>query len=132
MLVEGQTVNRKMTENQTSAMIKKSATSTDIRKQKIMKSLDEVRYNNDPCIREFGFSVNNQFERLDARVLEPPTLKYKNDATVKPSRGVWRADRHKFLVGATIRQWTIASATRNPPRGIDSLADQVRNTASNI
>ncbi|KAJ3646696.1 hypothetical protein Zmor_024272 [Zophobas morio] len=131
MLVEGQTVNRKMTENQTSAMIKKSATSTDIRKQKIMKSLDEVRYNNDPCIREFGFSVNNQFERLDARVLEPPTLKYKNDATVKPSRGVWRADRHKFLVGATIRQWTIASATRNPPRGIDSLADQIARMAPN-
>lgn len=115
-----------MNENQTSAMIKKSATSTDIRKQKIMNSLNTVKYNNDPCIREFGFSVNDQFEQLDARVLSPPNLLYADAAEIRPSRGVWRADRNKFLAGATIRKWTVACATRQFCRGMDQLAEQVR------
>lgn len=109
----GQAVNRKMTENQTSAMIKKAATSTNIRKDKIYKALDEANYNRNPSVREFGFSVANEFEKLDARVLPPPALKY-NDRQVPVSRGVWRGD--KFYIGKQISNWTIAVADRRGPR----------------
>ncbi|RZC31785.1 Piwi, PAZ, and/or DUF1785 domain containing protein [Asbolus verrucosus] len=123
-VMESQTINRKMNENQTSAMIKKSATSTTVRKSKIMDSLQKARYNNDPCIREFGFSVNNQFERLEARILTPPSLLYAGNTTVTPSKGVWRVDRGRFLIGATIKKWTIACVTRQPCR-VEQLAESI-------
>jgi eukaryotic translation initiation factor 2C len=123
-VVGGQAVNRKMNENQTSAMIKKSATSTEVRKQKIMDSLNKAKYNNDPCIREFGFSVNNQFEILDARVLQPPNLLYNDNLRVTPSKGIWRADRSRFLIGAEVRKWTITCVTRQPCKP-EQLADTI-------
>lgn len=123
-IVAGQTVNRKMNENQTSAMIKKSATSTGERKAKIMDSLRKANYNNDPCVREFGFSVGNEFERLDARVLAPPLLEYAGKNVVTPQKGVWRNDRSKFFTGALVKKWTIACVTRSPVR-MENLADQV-------
>ncbi|XP_064212606.1 argonaute-2b isoform X2 [Tribolium castaneum] len=129
-VVGGQAINRKMNENQTSAMIRKAATSTDVRKDKIMQTLRTANYNNDPCIREFGFSVSNNFEKLDARVLNPPSLLYADNAQIKPSKGVWRADRNRFLVGATINKWTIASGTRYPSRDADKLADMIFRMAS--
>lgn len=112
----GQAVNRKMTEKQTSAMIKEAATSTVERKRKIMDALNTTNYNNDLCIREFGFSVGNQFEQLQARVLTPPTLEYAREFQVTPSKGVWRNDKSHFWKGATIENWTIAYATRYPPK----------------
>ncbi|XP_044270064.1 protein argonaute-2-like [Tribolium madens] len=123
-VVSGQVVNRKTTENQTSAMIRKTATSTNIRKNNIMQTLRNVNYNNDPCIREFGFSISHHFEKLDARVLQPPNLLYAGRAEIMPNKGVWRADRNQFLVGATIKKWTIASCTRYPAR-VEQLADMI-------
>lgn len=65
-----------MTENQTSSMIRFAATNTDDRKRKIMDSVQRSNFGGSPFLREFGFSVGNQFERLEARVLEPPMLGY--------------------------------------------------------
>ncbi|EFA11590.1 argonaute-2a isoform X1 [Tribolium castaneum] len=128
-VVSGQVVNRKMNENQTSVMIKKAATSTDVRKDKIMQVLRKANYNSDPCVREFGFSVNNSFEKLDGRVLQPPTLLYARKAEVTPSKGVWRADMNRFFVGAIVHKWTIVSCTRHPERG-EQLADMIFRMAS--
>lgn len=110
----GQAVNRKMTENQTSAMIKFAATSTDVRKEKIKKALREAQHNADPSVREFGFSVANEFERLGARILTPPRLGYANNKPVHVSKGIWRGDR--FYDPKEINKWTIAVADRRAPR----------------
>lgn len=120
----GQAVNRKMTENQTSAMIKFAATSTDVRKDKINRALREASHNTNPTVREFGFSVANEFEKLTARVLPPPDLTYK-DRNVRVSKGVWRSE--KFCVGQQINKWTIAVADRRAPR-----PDELSNMASMV
>lgn len=53
-----------------------------------------MRYNQDPCMKEFGISVSGEFEKVPARVLDPPQLQYQNQkAFVK--RGVWKPT--KFL-----------------------------------
>ncbi|KAJ8920698.1 hypothetical protein NQ315_004837 [Exocentrus adspersus] len=127
-LEEGQVLNRKMTENQTSRMIKQAATSTDVRKDKIMTALNQARHNNHPSVKEFGFSIGNSFEKLDARVLTPPTLAYSN-GTVKPTKGVWRGNI--FSTGVTINKWTIACVDRRPPRPDDlsRFAEAIMNSA---
>nr|WJM99327.1 AGO2 protein 2097 [Hypothenemus hampei] len=116
-IVADQAIPRKMTENQTAKMIRYSATSTDIRKNKIMNGLQTANYNQNSTVsQEFGFSVGNQFQKLDARVLDPPSLKYSR-RSVPVSRGVWRGD--SFLAAATIEKWTIVSVCRYRPRPDD-------------
>jgi hypothetical protein len=36
-----------------------------------------VGFNDDPCVKEFGLSVSDRFEKVEARVLEPPLLEYR-------------------------------------------------------
>lgn len=125
-VVENQTVNRKMTENQTSAMIKQAATPTYVRKNKIMTALRNTRHNENPCVREFGFRINNDFEKIQARVLEPPALEYANGSSVVPNKGVWRQDNYRFFRGAEISTWIIISACgSNLTRECSNLANMV-------
>jgi hypothetical protein len=35
-----------------------------------------VGFNEDPCVKEFGLSVSDRFEKVEARVLEAPQLEY--------------------------------------------------------
>lgn len=111
-VVEGQDVKRKMNEIQTSKMIRYAATSTDVRKQKIMESVRQAQYNSNPSIREFGFSVASEFEKVNARILPPPDLLYSAQQTVTPSKGVWAATNNRFIDGAVINRWTIGCLDR--------------------
>ncbi|ERL91353.1 hypothetical protein D910_08685 [Dendroctonus ponderosae] len=112
-IIEGQAVQRKMTEEQTRNMIKQSATNTTLRKSKIMDGIKRSNFNQSPTVKEFGFSVGDQFLQLDARVLQPPELKYKS-SVCKVSKGVWRSNT--FLNPATINSWTFVCANRYPPK----------------
>ncbi|XP_074030996.1 protein argonaute-2 [Leptinotarsa decemlineata] len=129
VIEQNQAVNRKMTENQTSKMIKYAATNTEVRKQKITTALRQANHNQNQTVLEFGFSVANEFEKLEARVLQPPTLQY-NQTQDKPFKGVWRGN--KFFVGVEINKWTIACADRRPPRpdDLNRLADMILKTSS--
>ena len=128
-----------MNEKQTSAMIKNAATSTEVRKRKIMDAvriafypvvsscfrlnclyfleflldcvqymtwkrtwyllfilllcvcvvlvllqLRTVRFNEDPCVQEFGISVGGKFEEVEARILDAPQLEYNVSTLNKP------------------------------------------------
>jgi hypothetical protein len=44
-----------------------------------------VRFNEDPCVREFGLSVGGRFEEVDARVLPAPQLEYKVSKLIETS-----------------------------------------------
>jgi hypothetical protein len=35
-----------------------------------------VRFNDDPCVKEFGLSVSDRFEKVEARILDAPVLEY--------------------------------------------------------
>ncbi|KAF5303929.1 hypothetical protein FQA39_LY01714 [Lamprigera yunnana] len=113
-IVEGQVTNRKMTPIQTANLIKIAATSTDVRKKNIMEFVSRANHNNDMCAREFGISVNPEFTKVPARVLDPPVLKYSNN-TVKPSRGVWRSG--KFDDASPLNDWFIVCVDDRTNRG---------------
>lgn len=88
---EGQVSNRKMTENQTAEMVRNAARPPQERKLRIMETVQRVNYNRDQCINEFGIQVvADQFQRVPARVLDPPKLEYFGNRPVIPRAGVWR------------------------------------------
>ncbi|XP_044755994.1 protein argonaute-2-like isoform X3 [Coccinella septempunctata] len=129
-VVANQAVPRKMSENQTSAMIKHAATPTTERKRKIMDGLKNTRHNEDPCIREFGFRINNDFEKIEARVLDPPALEYSNGMIARPSRGVWRQDNNKFYIGGEESTWIVISVCGNMAKECDNLARMISGQAA--
>jgi eukaryotic translation initiation factor 2C len=42
----------------------------------ILFQLRSVGFNEDPCVQEFGLSVSDRFEKVEARILEAPQLEY--------------------------------------------------------
>lgn len=102
-----QAVNKKCTETQTRNMIRVAATSTDIRKDKIMEMLRKINHNQSKCVQSFGIQLDQNFATIPARILDPPALEYGNKKPIYPSRGVWRADRLPFLYPKGADKWAI-------------------------
>ncbi|XP_063220818.1 protein argonaute-2-like isoform X2 [Bacillus rossius redtenbacheri] len=103
--VRHQVVIRKMTDTQTTNMIKKAATSADERKRKIMDAVSKAGFNSSKTVQEFGFSVGDHFEEVEARILKPPSLEYDNQVIENPRNGAWYAKN--FLIGAKLINWVV-------------------------
>lgn len=71
-------INKKCTENQTRAIIRTAATSTDLRKQKIMDLLGQIAHNRSPVIRGFGLGIDADFVKVPARQLGTIHFKIQN------------------------------------------------------
>lgn len=119
-------INKKCTENQTRNIIKEAATSTDIRKQKIMNLLNQIRHNESQTIRGFGLGIDENFVKVPARQLYPPVIQYGN-STLKPSKGVWRGENMKFLMPQNMpTEWSILNTNmRTRQNELDDLARMV-------
>ncbi|XP_037047779.1 protein argonaute-2 isoform X2 [Bradysia coprophila] len=102
-----QAVNKKCTENQTRNMIKVAATSTDVRKDKIMEMLQRIAHNQSPTLKEFGIEVGNGFTNVPARILPAPTLEYKDNRTIVPAKGQWRIDGLQFLTPMSMTRYAV-------------------------
>jgi eukaryotic translation initiation factor 2C len=131
----GQVTNRKLNETQLSNMIKHATTSTDIRKQRIQEALKSVGFNEDPCMREFGLSVSDQFEEVEARVLGTPQLQYKvqvdKENVVNPRNGVWRP--LIFLSSNTLSHWIILNLNKFTREDeLRRFADEMRNVGRTL
>ena len=76
--------------------------------------MQKINHNEDPCIKEFGISVNDEFVDIPARVLDPPQINYANNEGVKVFKGVWRPgksfERPANLLNAN-ESWTVVNFT---------------------
>lgn len=88
-------------------MIRQAATSTDVRKQKIMNILNEIKYNEADTVKGFGLRVDSQFAQIPARILTPPTLEYQNKKFIQPNRGEWRAEQAQFITPQQNVNWGV-------------------------
>lgn len=101
-----QAVMKKCTEMQTRNMIKQAATSTDVRRSKIMNLLREIRHNESPTLQQFGVGVAADFTTVKARVLNAPTLEYADKRQVQPRLGVWNP-AGSFLYPVQLNNWAL-------------------------
>lgn len=121
-----QVINKKCTENQTRNIIRFAATSTDVRKQKIMDLINQIKHNQSPIIKGFGLSLGTDFVKVPPRLLDPPKIQYKNK-TLQPQKGVWRGEGMEFLVPKyTATKWGILNTNfRTQQNELNDLAGQV-------
>lgn len=118
----GQAIMRKDNENQVRQMIRHAATSTDIRKQKIMDLIKQFNYYVHPTVEKFNISVDRSFITVDARLLAPPTIEYaqgKNIIITQP--GEWNNKGVGFYGCDKVKthQWAIINISQK--REIDSM-----------
>ena len=78
-------------------MIRFAATSTNVRKEKIMDLLKYFNHNDNIAIREFGLTIGQNFIKVPMRLLPSPFMEYFQGKTITTTKGAWRMDGMKFL-----------------------------------
>ncbi|KAI4890758.1 hypothetical protein NFI96_014114, partial [Prochilodus magdalenae] len=109
-IVAGQRCIKKLTDNQTSTMIKATARSAPDRQEEISRLMKNANFNLDPYIQEFGIKVRDDMAEVTGRVLPAPILQYggRNRAIATPNQGVWDMRGKQFYNGIEIKVWAIA------------------------
>ena len=109
-IVAGQRCIKKLTDMQTSTMIKATARSAPDREREINSLVSKADFNNDPYVKEFGLSISNSMMEVKGRVLSPPKLQYggRTKQQAIPNQGVWDMRGKQFHTGVEIRVWAIA------------------------
>ncbi|XP_064651862.1 protein argonaute-2-like isoform X2 [Lineus longissimus] len=113
-IVAGQRCIKKLTDMQTSTMIKATARSAPDREKEINNLVRKADFNNDRYLQTFGISILNQMTEVQGRVLAPPKLQYggrtapQTRAQAIPNQGVWDMRGKQFYTGIEIRVWAIA------------------------
>ncbi|KAK6618088.1 Protein argonaute-2 [Polyplax serrata] len=125
-IVAGQRCIKKLTDMQTSTMIKATARSAPDREREINNLVRRADFNNDSYVQEFGLTISNNMMEVRGRVLPPPKLQYggrssllssdefaiRNSFHAKqqamPIGGVWDMRGKQFFTGIEIRVWAIA------------------------
>ena len=87
--------------------------------------ISQVNYKDDPTMKEFGINIGNNFETVQARVLDPPILSCKDNSNVRISRGVWNSSKF-FETTQFPRNWTLMAIDRSVnDRDLMTLADKL-------
>jgi eukaryotic translation initiation factor 2C len=109
-IVQGQRCIKKLTDMQTSTMIKATARSAPDREREINNLIRKADFNNDPFVQEFGLNISNNLMEVRGRVLPPPKLQYggRTKQQALPNQGVWDMRGKQFYTGVEIREWAIA------------------------
>lgn len=129
-IVAGQRCIKKLTDMQTSTMIKATARSAPDREREINNLVRKADFNNDPYMREFGLTISTAMMEVRGRVLPPPRLQYggRTRQQALPNQGVWDMRGKQFFTGVEIRVWAIACFA--PQRTVKE--DALRNFTSQL
>ena len=109
-IVAGQRCIKKLTDMQTSTMIKATARSAPDREKEINNLVRKANFNQDPHLATFGIQVHTRMADIGGRVLPAPKIQYggRTKAQATPQQGVWDMRGKQFYSGIEIKVWAIA------------------------
>ncbi|KAI6226677.1 Protein argonaute-2 [Aphelenchoides besseyi] len=109
-IVSGQRCIKKLTDVQTSTMIKATARSAPEREREIASLVRRAEFTNDPYAQEFGISISSNMTEVKGRILTAPKLLYggRSKMTALPNQGVWDMRGKQFHTGIEVKIWAIA------------------------
>lgn len=92
-----QRYNFKLNPEQTAAMIKIAVTRPKVRKEAIEEKVALLGLGNDPYLRFYGVEFERTFTKTQAKIIQPPTLKFRGNGKVTPQfQGRWDLRGMKF------------------------------------
>uniref|UniRef100_A0A7E4W4Z4 Protein argonaute-1 n=1 Tax=Panagrellus redivivus TaxID=6233 RepID=A0A7E4W4Z4_PANRE len=109
-IVSGQRCIKKLTDTQTSTMIKATARSAPEREREISNLVRNADFTRDPYAQEFGVTIQPNMTEVKGRVLNAPKLLYggRTKMTALPNQGVWDMRGKQFHTGIEVKIWAIA------------------------
>lgn len=109
-MVAGQRCIKKLTDMQTSTMIKATARSAPDREKEINNLVRRANFNADPHLQMFGITVIPRMVDIQGRVIPAPKIQYggRTKAQASPQLGVWDMRGKQFFSGIEIKTWAIA------------------------
>lgn len=102
-----QRYNFKLTEEQTSRMLKVAVQRPVDRLKSVEEAKSRLDHGNDPVLRHFGMRVSNDMIRTKARILPSPEIQFGNQKHNPGTAGRWDLRGKKFLKGnrVPLRSW---------------------------
>uniref|UniRef100_A0A1X7VUD3 Uncharacterized protein n=1 Tax=Amphimedon queenslandica TaxID=400682 RepID=A0A1X7VUD3_AMPQE len=108
--VLGQKCNKKLTPEQTSAMIRHTAKPAYERQKQIMEKIHGAHFDGDEYLKNFGIKVSKRMSEVAGRVLDPPKMEVGEKRSVEPRNGSWDTRGKSFWHGISIKKWGIITA----------------------
>ncbi|CAD6187630.1 unnamed protein product [Caenorhabditis auriculariae] len=107
-----QKYNKKMTEKQTSAIIKAAAVDATQREERIKALAAQAAFDVDPFLKEFGVAVSPSMVETTARVIQPPPIMFGGNnrsvnPVVFPKDGSWSMDNQTLYIPAACRSYSM-------------------------
>ncbi|KAE9027693.1 hypothetical protein PR003_g12662 [Phytophthora rubi] len=106
-----------MTDLDSAEIVRQTSYPPPIRQEKIMEQVYQAGFVNDPFLAAFGIKVDHNFERIQAHVIDAPTLLFKN-VSERPTGGQWSLRGKKFVEGIPVRNWGVIVAANVSERDI--------------
>ncbi|XP_055830297.1 protein argonaute 5-like [Solanum dulcamara] len=117
-IVSGQRYTKMLNSRQVTEMLKATCQRPNIREGSIKTIVRANDYGNDAMATEFGIGVQSELTTIEARVLQPPMLRYHEsgkESRVDPRVGQWNMINKKLIDGASVDTWTCVSFSRLNP-----------------
>ncbi|KAJ7061559.1 ribonuclease H-like domain-containing protein [Mycena amicta] len=125
-VLPGQLFKKEFPDEKRTEMVEFSTQRPKERFQSIRNALQVLQYGQSEYIRKFGMNISSDLITSQARVLQPPRLKYGGvgaKATVDPRGGSWNMADKKFIEPAGITYWVLAICDpRFPDQAVDAVA----------
>nr|WGH50461.1 argonaute 5 [Nicotiana benthamiana] len=117
-IVPGQRFTKMLSGRQVTEMLKATCQRPADREKSIGKIVSSNNYAADEMMKEFGIEVRSELTTFEARVLQPPMLKYHEsgqESRVDPRIGQWNMINKKMVNGGKVDTWTCVSFSRVDP-----------------
>ncbi|KAI6242624.1 hypothetical protein M3Y99_00167000 [Aphelenchoides fujianensis] len=124
-----QKYTKKLTERQTSTVIRAAAVDA-IHREKTVDELCEIaNFGADPFLQTFGLQVSSEMVEAQGRVLSPPKVAFNAGGSVTPRDGVWNIEQRLFMP-AECRSYAIFSLVdRREQQRLQTFCEYLGNKA---
>ncbi|EAU82685.2 eukaryotic translation initiation factor 2C 2 [Coprinopsis cinerea okayama7 len=124
-VAHGQFARMEITPDQTKAVVEFSTMRPQQRFEEIQKGFEVVAYGQSEYLRGLGITVDSNPIEVDARVLQPPAVKYGFNKNANVANGKWNSLQNKFVQPAQITGFVVAifeSQQRFPDNSVIDMA----------
>ncbi|KAI8908310.1 Piwi domain-containing protein [Gorgonomyces haynaldii] len=128
-LLPGQRHLKRLSERQTSEMIKFTTQQPQVRKSKIDAGLDVIQDAQDPYMQTFGVGLEREMLVIPAKVLPSPVLSYhpaSKEPEISPWQGTWNLKDKMVTQGVTLASWAIVVFASPKDYNLKVVQDFVR------
>ncbi|XP_019158172.1 PREDICTED: protein argonaute 4-like [Ipomoea nil] len=108
-LVSLQRYTKALSTFQRASLVEKSRQKPQERMEVLSHALEINNYNAEPLLISCGISINNNFTKIEGRVLPAPKLKVGNGEDFFPQNGRWNFNKKKLWQPQKIESWGVVN-----------------------